>query len=115
MSASTYLIVIIGLAALFAAGVFVGAKLEFSNPPIATFAYRVGLLSGYAAGMVAVGWVMYDLVIPQMEKVAAVIGDKAMFFSLFTIWVIGAVWVINAHRRYNQRQRSGKFLEPREP
>jgi MFS family permease len=115
MSASAYLITIVCLAAVFAVGVFIGAKLERSSPGVATFAYRAGLLAGYAAVMTAAVWVLNAAVPPAYDWLVDIFGSKPVFLTLCALWAIGAVIVYRAHQRHNQRQRSGRFLEPREP
>lgn len=115
MSASAYLITIVCLAAVFAVGVFIGAKLERSSPGVATFAYRVGLLAGYAAGMTAAGWALSWLVIPAADSIATVIGEKSMLVIVIAIGAAAGLWGFLSLRKYDQRQRSGRFLAPREP
>lgn len=115
MSATAYLTMIVCLAAVFAVGVFMGARLERSSPGVATFAYRGGLLAGYAAGMTAVGWGLWTIVPPTVDWLDAAFGEKQVGVAMVGLWLLGVVIVYRAHQRYNQRQRSGRLLEPREP
>lgn len=115
MSASAYLITIVCLAAVFAVGVVIGARLERSSPGFATFAYRAGLLAGYAAAMTVVGWALWSFVPPVVDWLDGAFGERPVGITMIALWIIGAVVVYRAHKCYNQRQRSGRFLEPREP
>lgn len=89
------------LAALFALGVFLSVKLEDRFPWGAMLAYRFALLTGFTAGMVIVGWALNDLVIPQLDNLAAIVGDKAMLAGIIAIGLACAVAGYVGHRRYN--------------